>query len=87
MGAISRIPVVRLLRRSVFIMKRKELLAAGYVKDFRFSDPGSLDLYLYQLAHRRIKFKILERCNSSDGSILIRIVLQYNDAPLIDLYE
>lgn len=68
-------------------MKAKELLAAGYVKDFRFRDKEALELYLHLIDHRRIRYEIVEQCNSSDGSILIRILLQYNNAPLIDLFE
>ena len=68
-------------------MKAKELLAAGYVKDFRFRDKETLELYLHLVDHRRIQYKIVEQCTSSDGSILIRIMLQYNNAPLIDLFE
>ena len=68
-------------------MKAKELLAAGYVKDFRFRDKEALDLYISLVDRRRIHYKILEQCTSSDGSILIRIMLQYNNARLIDLFE
>ena len=65
----------------------KNLLAAGIVRDLAFLNHHALDLYLYRLDHNEVVYQILERWNRPDGSVVIRIVQQYNSSPLIQLYE
>lgn len=67
------------------MIKKKQLLAAGIVRDFRFGCNADLDLYLNCLVYRRINYVILETSTCYDGSVLVRIVQQYNDVDLIDL--
>lgn len=67
------------------MMPAKLLLAAGIVRDIEFRDQECLDLYIYALEHKKVLFKILDQYNRKDGSIIIRIVQQYNDSPLIQL--
>ena len=66
-------------------MKRKELLAAGIVRDFRFRDEAAYHEYLEDLAYRGTEYEVLQREPSKNGTVLARIVTQYNDADLIDL--
>ena len=68
-------------------MKAKELLAAGYVRDILFRDKEAFDLYLYDLDHKKKVYEILDTFDRDDGSIIVRILQQYNSAPLIQLYE
>lgn len=65
----------------------KSLLAAGIVRDLMFDCQESLDLYLYAMQYRKMSFEILDQMTRDDGSIIIRIVSQYNDADLIKLFE
>lgn len=65
----------------------KQLLAAGIVRDLAFLNRDALYLYLYRLDHNEVIYRILERWNRPDGSVIIRIVQQYNSSPLIELYE
>lgn len=65
----------------------KQLLAAGIVRDLAFLNRDALDHYLYCLDHIEVIYQILERWNRPDGSVVIRIVQQYNSSPLIQLYE
>ena len=67
--------------------KRKELLAAGIVRDIRFKDQAELDIYLYGLRKKYMDYKILEQVTRTDGTELARIVQSYNNTPLIQLYE
>lgn len=66
-------------------MRKKELLAAGIVRDLRFMDLDVSELYFYDLVHRGVAYKILDSCVRSDGSVIIRILQQYNNSPLIEL--
>lgn len=67
--------------------KTKELLAAGIVRDLQFCSEYALDVYLYGLDHREVVYKVLETFPRQDGSVICRIVQQYNDSPLIQLYK
>lgn len=67
-------------------MKAKELLAAGYVRDILFRSKDVFDLYLYDLDHKKRVYKILDTYTRKDGSIIVRILQQYNNADLIQLF-
>lgn len=64
--------------------KRRELLAAGIVRDIRFLNTTEANKYMEQI---RGEYKILDTNNCKDGTIIYRIVQQYNNSPLIELYE
>ena len=66
--------------------RTKELLAAGYVRDILFRSGEDLKNYIRQLESRKQEYRILEQMNREDGSVIIRILQQYNTAPLIQLY-
>lgn len=63
----------------------KQLLAAGIVRDFRFSSYGSYIAYLRGLDNRKQTFQVVENVLCEDNTILARIVFQYNGSPLIEL--
>ena len=63
----------------------KILLAAGIVRDYEFLTREYFDLYLYQLDHRKIVYKVLETFERPDQTVIVRIVQQYNNADLIEL--
>lgn len=67
--------------------KRRELLAAGLAKDYRFANHEEYELYLHELEHKKIRYQILEVVTRKDGTVLLRISLGYNQTPLIQLYE
>ena len=67
--------------------KRKELLAAGYVRDILFSSDEEREIYIHSLEHRKTNYKILEELKREDGTVIIRILQQYNTAPLIQLFN
>lgn len=67
-------------------MRTKTLLAAGVVRDFEFRSKDVFDVYLYYLDHRKLVYKILDTYTRDDGSMIVRILQQYNDVDLIDLY-
>lgn len=64
---------------------RKHLLAAGIVRDLLFDSVESLEIYIYFLDRKKMQYKILDKFTRDDGSIIIRIVCQYNSADLIRL--
>ena len=66
-------------------MKKRDLLAAGIVRDFRFRDEAAYQEYLEDLAYRGQEYEVLQREPSKNGTVLARIVTQYNDSDLIDL--
>lgn len=67
-------------------MRTKTLLAAGYVRDILFSSKDVFDLYLYDLDHRKAFYKVLDTFVRDDGCIIVRILQQYNNVDLIELY-
>ncbi len=69
------------------MFKTKEILAAGIVRDIQFCSEDALEIYLYSMDHNATVYKILEKLPREDGSVIIRIVQQYNNNPLIQLYK
>ena len=67
------------------LSKRIQLLAAGIVRDLQFASMADLDLYLARLDGRKINYRVLQTFERYDGSVIIRIVQQYNDSDLIQL--
>lgn len=67
--------------------KRKELLAAGYVRDILFLNMEECEIYLAGLRAKMLAYKILDSHTRDDGSMIIRILQQYNNAPMIQLYN
>ena len=67
--------------------RTKELLAAGYVRDILFRSGEDRKNYIIKLESRKQEYRILEQMDREDGSVIIRILQQYNTAPLIQLYE
>ena len=63
--------------------RTKELLAAGYVRDILFRSGEDLKNYILKLESRKQEYKILEQTNREDDTVIIRILQQYNTAPLI----
>lgn len=66
-------------------MKRRELLAAGYLRDFRFCCMDEFEVYLHELDHRKVCYCVIETCPRPDGTVLARILQQYNNADLIQI--
>lgn len=65
---------------------RKELLAAGIVRDIRFRDVAAYNDYMKRLNMTRQEHELLERRICDDGTVQARILVQYNDTPLINLW-
>ena len=68
-------------------MKAKEILAAGIVRDILFVNQAAVDVYLEKLQQSYYEFEVLDKFTRDDGSVIIRIVQQYNNSPLISLYD
>ena len=68
-------------------MKEKELLAGGIVRDFRFRNEAAYREYLNELNYSGREYEILQREPGKNGTVLARIVTQYNDAELIKLWD
>lgn len=66
---------------------KKELLAAGLIKDYRFINEDEYRLYIHELNCKKMRYQILERVTRENGTVLLRISLGYNQTPLIQLYE
>lgn len=66
-------------------MANKYLLAAGIVRDFRFTSKESFIAYLRGLDAKSGLFHVLESRLCQDGTVLARIVTNYNGSPLIEL--
>lgn len=63
----------------------KRLLAAGYLRDLLFDTVEELELYLYKIEHQCLEYRILDRYDRDDGSVIVRVLQQYNQADLIQL--
>lgn len=68
-------------------MSKKQVLAAGIVRDIKFGSKEDMEIYLYEMKHKKQLYAVLENYERNDGSILARIVQQYNQSPLIELYS
>lgn len=69
------------------MLRTKEVLAAGIVRDIEFISQYALDVYLSGLDQRKVNYKVLETFERIDGLVRIRIIQQYNNSPLIKLYN
>lgn len=63
--------------------KKIQLLAAGIVRDLLFASKSDRDLYFARLDGRKIRYELLDTYEREDGSVIIRIVQQYNDSDMI----
>lgn len=63
----------------------KFLLAAGIVRDYAFASMSDLELHLYSLDHRKVNYRVMETFECPDGTVLVRILQQYNNSDLIQL--
>lgn len=66
-------------------MKVKKILAAGIVRDIEFCSKYYADTYLKLLPGKVFDFKLLDRFERSNGTVIIRIVTPYNNSHLIEL--
>lgn len=66
---------------------KKKLLAATYVRDILFETVEDMEAYLDNLERRKQQHKVLETFERRDRSVIIRIMQQYNDSPMIQLYR
>ncbi len=60
-------------------MKAKTLLAAGIVRDLLFRSKDDFDLCLYYLDHAKQLYKVLDTYTRDDGSMIVRVLCQYNE--------
>lgn len=63
----------------------KTLLSAGIVRDYEFMSMEDFEVHLYALDHRKVNYRILETYQRPDGTVLVRILQQYNNSDLIQL--
>jgi len=68
-------------------MKERELLAGGIVRDYRYRNENVYRNHLLSLDMAGHEYEVLERQACKDGTVLARIVVQYNNSPLIQLYD
>lgn len=66
-------------------MKTKLILAAGIVRDIEFCSKYVADTYLKVLPSKVFDFKVLDRFDRTDGTVIIRILTPYNNCDLIEL--
>ena len=67
------------------MLKTKEVLAAGIVRDIEFISHYAMEVYLSGLDQRKVTYKVLKTFERNDGVTRIRIIQQYNNSPLINL--
>lgn len=66
------------------VMKKRELLAGGIVRDLWFRNEDEFQKYFDMIPYDA---KILDKAWRADGSLIVRLLTPYNNAPLIQLYE
>ena len=66
-------------------MKTKTILAAGIVRDIEFCNKYAAESYLKVLPSKVFDYKILDRFDRSDGTVIVRILTPYNCCDLIQL--
>ena len=67
------------------LSKRFQLLSAGIVRDLLFFSVSDSELYLARLDGRKIRYEVLDTYERSDGTVIMRVVQQYNDSKMIQL--
>ena len=67
------------------MIKAKEILAAGIVRDIQFRTVEDMEAYLDGLTSKKQKNEVLETYEREDRTVIIRIVTQYNQRELIKL--
>ena len=63
----------------------KIVRAGAVVRDIEFSCLGSFEVYLAALDRSGSCYRIQDRLDLDDGTIIVRIVSQYRDDNLIEL--
>lgn len=66
-------------------MKTKTILAAGIVRDIEFCNKYYADTYLKVLPSKVFDYKLIERFDRSDGTVIVRVLTPYNNSDLIEL--
>ena len=67
------------------MLRTKEILAAGIIRDIEFISHYAMKVYLSGLDQKKTNYKVLETFEQADGVTRIRIIQQYNNSPLIKL--
>lgn len=67
--------------------RTKTVLAAGYVRDLLFTSEAHAQGYIQKLDYQGVEYKILDSYRREDGTVIIRVLQQYNNSPLISLYN
>lgn len=65
-------------------MRTREILAGGLVRDIWFVNEDKFHKYIDRLPYEA---KLLDKAWRADGSVIVRLLTPYNDAPLIQLFE
>ena len=65
-------------------MITRELLSGGIVRDIWFVNEDEFHKYIDRLPYEA---KIFDKAWRGDGSLIVRLLTPYNDAPLIQLFE
>ena len=60
--------------------RAKEVLAGGYIRDLLFRKDIDCQAYIHELDRRNVEYRILDSMAREDGSVIIRILQQYNNS-------
>ena len=66
-------------------MKRKTLLAGGILRDIEFLTKFDYEIFIDTLNRQHRHYEILDKLDRPSGSVIVRILTQYNAADLIQL--
>lgn len=64
-----------------------KVLAGGILLDIQFENEQEFEAYLDKLYNQGKEHKALYTYRRADGTVIIRILQQYNNSPLIKVYD
>jgi hypothetical protein len=65
----------------------KRVIGACVEQTQKFETEKDLERYISSLARKRVKYKIVDRKQNSDNTVMLKIIMQYDSFPVGDYLD
>jgi hypothetical protein len=65
----------------------KRVIGACVEQTQKFETEKDLERYINSLARKRVKYKIVDRKQNSDNTVMLKIIMQYDSLPVGDYLD
>ncbi|MDR1510052.1 MAG: hypothetical protein LBS53_10470 [Synergistaceae bacterium] len=65
----------------------KRIISACVEQTQKFETENDLERYINSLARKRIKYKIVDRKQDSDNTVMLKIIMQHSNFPVGDYLD